>query len=232
MTTHTDETDQRHRYECDPCDRRGPLRDDRAKAARDAQQHDIGFHDGTLTCDLVQVVWVTPSRGSSGRTHTDPDCHFLAKAERAKETTREHAWRPVCGTCQGKGQTDGGDQTLNQLIADPDVGPEDLLTDGGVPLGDRNQCPHCSASFPARRSARREANELVEHIENIHAELVTDGGLERPPFVDPDVEVVECHFCHETWPPEAVDGFDLSAEDEYYPRMVPVCPEHVAGGCR
>jgi len=28
-----------------------------------------------------------------------------------------------------------------------------------------------------------------------------------------------------------VDGFDLSTEDEYYPNMVPVCPEH-AGGCR
>jgi len=46
-------TDQRHRYECDPCDRRGPLRNDRDQAARDAQQHDIGFHDGTVTCELV-----------------------------------------------------------------------------------------------------------------------------------------------------------------------------------
>lgn len=54
---------------------------------------------------------------------------------------------------------------------------------------------------------------------------------ERPPFVDPNAEIVTCHFCSQTWEPTAVDGFDLSAEDEYYPKMVPVCPEH-AGGCR
>lgn len=54
---------------------------------------------------------------------------------------------------------------------------------------------------------------------------------ERPPFVDPTAEYAVCHFCGQTWEPTAVDGFDLSEEDEYYPKMVPVCPEH-AGGCR
>lgn len=54
---------------------------------------------------------------------------------------------------------------------------------------------------------------------------------ERPPFVDPMDEYAVCHFCGQTWEPTAVDGFDLSTEDEYYPKMVPVCPEH-AGGCR
>jgi hypothetical protein len=58
-----------------------------------------------------------------------------------------------------------------------------------------------------------------------------DNQPERPGFVDPHVEVVECHFCGLTWDPAAVEGFDLSAEDEYYPNMVPVCPEH-AEGCR
>ena len=53
----------------------------------------------------------------------------------------------------------------------------------------------------------------------------------RPGFVDPNVEQVRCHFCDRVWDPSMVDGFDLSAEDEYYPNMVPVCPEH-AGGCR
>lgn len=54
---------------------------------------------------------------------------------------------------------------------------------------------------------------------------------ERPPFVDPDAEYVTCHICGQTWDPTAVDGLDLSTEDEYYPTMVPVCPEHM-GGCR
>lgn len=54
---------------------------------------------------------------------------------------------------------------------------------------------------------------------------------ERPPFVDPNVEIVECYFCNRTWKPAVVDGFDLSTEDEYYTNMVPVCPEN-AGGCR
>lgn len=54
---------------------------------------------------------------------------------------------------------------------------------------------------------------------------------EIPPFVDPNAEFVACHFCGLTWQPEAVEGFDLSPEDEYYPQMVPVCPEH-AEGCR
>ena len=56
-------------------------------------------------------------------------------------------------------------------------------------------------------------------------------GTDRPAFVDPNAEFVRCHFCGQTWEPSAVDGFDLSTEDEYYPKMVPVCPEH-AGGCR
>ena len=53
----------------------------------------------------------------------------------------------------------------------------------------------------------------------------------RPPFVDRTAEVARCHFCGQTWEPTVVEGFDLSTEDEYYPKMVPVCPEH-AGGCR
>jgi len=54
---------------------------------------------------------------------------------------------------------------------------------------------------------------------------------DRPPFVPHHVERAECYFCGRGWNPSAVDGFDLSAEDEYYPKMVPVCPEN-AGGCR
>ena len=60
---------------------------------------------------------------------------------------------------------------------------------------------------------------------------MTDGS-ERPAFVDPHAEFVECHFCDRAWDPTAVDGFDLSREDEYYPNMVPVCPENAGVGCR
>lgn len=65
-------------------------------------------------------------------------------------------------------------------------------------------------------------------------QLVTDGGQvdsTRPAFIDPLTEWVECHFCGRVLEPTECDGFDLSTEDEYYPRMVPVCPEH-DGGCR
>lgn len=54
---------------------------------------------------------------------------------------------------------------------------------------------------------------------------------DRPAFVDPNAEIVYCHFCGAGWDPTAVDGFDLSEPGEYYPKMVPACPEH-AGGCR
>jgi len=54
---------------------------------------------------------------------------------------------------------------------------------------------------------------------------------DRPPFIDPNAEYAICHFCGEMWEPTAVDGIDLSDEDEYYPKMVPACPERV-GGCR
>jgi hypothetical protein len=84
---------------------------------------------------------------------------------------------------------------------------------------------------------------IIPQTDSDQAQLVTDGGTderrttqderrdERPPFVDANAEVAECYFCGQTWEPAAVDGFDLSGEDEYYPKMVPVCPEH-AGGCR
>lgn len=65
--------------------------------------------------------------------------------------------------------------------------------------------------------------------DNPHTTDATDS--ERPPFIKPHVTVVTCHFCNRTWHPEYVDGFDLSQEDEIYPNMVPVCPEH-GPGCR
>ncbi len=54
---------------------------------------------------------------------------------------------------------------------------------------------------------------------------------EKPAWVDPNSEYEVCHFCGETWDAAVVDGFDLSGDEDYYPKMVSVCPEH-AGGCR
>ena len=59
-----------------------------------------------------------------------------------------------------------------------------------------------------------------------------DGGTDRPAFVDPNADYVLCHFCGLEWKSWQIEGFDLSAEDEYYPNMVPVCPEHAGVGCR
>ncbi len=58
-----------------------------------------------------------------------------------------------------------------------------------------------------------------------------ESGTQRPGFVDPQSEVEYCYFCGKAWDPEVVEGFDLSDEDEYYPKMVPACPEHTEG-CR
>lgn len=47
----------------------------------------------------------------------------------------------------------------------------------------------------------------------------------RPPFVPRNTDYVDCHICGETIGAEIVDGMDVSADDEYYPEMVPVCPD-------
>ena len=59
-----------------------------------------------------------------------------------------------------------------------------------------------------------------------------DENREIPPFVDQNADYVLCHFCGLEWKPHEVEGFDLSAEDEYYPKMKPVCPEIDGRGCR
>jgi predicted RNA-binding Zn-ribbon protein involved in translation (DUF1610 family) len=195
MTTDTDETDQRHRYECDPCGIEGPLRDHRDRAARDAQQHDVGFHDGTITCEVVAFEVATD--GGKDLLEACPECDGTKFKVRVSSVHK------------------------NLRTGDIDA---------------KYKCGNCGATFDEPRLRERRAPAPLNGTAKLLADaepgdILTDGGLERPPFVDPDVEVVECHFCHETWPPEMVDGFDISAEDEYYPRMVPVCPEH-RGGCR
>jgi hypothetical protein len=292
MTTSTDETDQRHRYECDPCGIEGPLRNHRDRAARDAQQHDIGFHNGTITCELVAFEVATDGGRRGGRlihdtddlTYACPECdeagNVYERASRGdprgivtdgydcrchdcgarfdREAVVERECKRHTGG-RGGGQLSPAGQTLEQMD------PDDLVTDGGTRMvkacpecdstkfkarvssvhknlrtGDldaKYKCGGCGATFddPVVREAHRGhgLRGTARLLEDTDPEdILTDGGLERPPFVDPDVEVVECYFCHETWEPEAVDGFDLSDEDEYYPRMVPVCPEHAAGGCR
>lgn len=56
-------------------------------------------------------------------------------------------------------------------------------------------------------------------------ELVTDGGV--PAFLDPQTDWVECFICGQHIEDMSrVGGMDLSDPDEYYPKMVPVCPSH------
>jgi len=78
-----------------------------------------------------------------------------------------------CGSCGWAPAsiilTQGGWECYN-CGAPPGADPEPVMCDGGVSLGDRVECPYCTASFPARRSARREANELASHIEEHHPE--------------------------------------------------------------
>jgi len=50
--------------------------------------------------------------------------------------------------------------------------------------------------------------------------------MSRPAFIDPNTEWVECWVCGAMVDPEVAGGIDLSTEDEYYPKMKPVCPKH------
>jgi hypothetical protein len=50
---------------------------------------------------------------------------------------------------------------------------------------------------------------------------------ERPAFVDPTTEWVECWICGQIIEDMSrVEGIDVSGPDEFYPRMKPVCPKH------
>lgn len=49
----TDAPRRRHRYVCEACELTGPGRKVRGQATRDAQQHDVAYHDGDLTCGVV-----------------------------------------------------------------------------------------------------------------------------------------------------------------------------------
>lgn len=54
---------------------------------------------------------------------------------------------------------------------------------------------------------------------------------DRPPFVDPNTEWVECWVCGRLLTDlSRVEGIDLSDDDEYYPDMAPVCPKHANDG--
>lgn len=49
---------------------------------------------------------------------------------------------------------------------------------------------------------------------------------ERPAFIAPDVDYVECFSCGQNVEDlSRVDGVDVSGPDEYYPEMKPVCPD-------
>lgn len=58
---------------------------------------------------------------------------------------------------------------------------------------------------------------------------------DRPPFIPPDVRYVECYICGRHIEDfSRVEGLDVSADDAYYPEMVPVCRDgnhrsHITG---
>lgn len=50
---------------------------------------------------------------------------------------------------------------------------------------------------------------------------------DRPVFIDPQTDSVECFVCGQHIEDMSrVEGMDVSEPDEYYPKMVPVCPKH------
>lgn len=67
-----------------------------------------------------------------------------------------------------------------------------------------------------------------EEVGNLpHGLDLPESDNERPPFIGPTTEWVECHLCGQVISDMSrVEGIDISAPDEYYPRMVPVCPQH------
>lgn len=51
-----------------------------------------------------------------------------------------------------------------------------------------------------------------------------------PAFLDPMTDWVECFICGQHIEDlSRVEGMDLSDSDEYYPKMVPICPSHKVG---
>lgn len=73
------------------------------------------------------------------------------------------------------------------------------------------------------------AREKLDVDEDDDRDVATDGGQVndgRPAFIDPQTEWVTCWFCGRTLDPEIAEGIDVSDEDEYYPRMKPICPTH------
>lgn len=212
MSTPTDETRDSGGYQA-TCDEHettwyGPARINRHRAATDAQAHDYEEHDGEIPVAGIDTKDVVGAEAPSP---------FRILPDGGEETVIIAAGREVYHT-------------------DPDCQfLKSAKTTRKVPLASVtiDECRVCAGTAERNDTQDHSLNSRLHELAESDEEItVTDGGIQRPPFVGPDVEVVECHFCHETWPPEAVDGFDLSDEDEYYPRMVPVCPEHAAGGCR
>lgn len=47
---------------------------------------------------------------------------------------------------------------------------------------------------------------------------------DRPPFVPPGIDYVECHICGRIIDDfSRVEGMDISPDEQYYPDMVPIC---------
>jgi len=88
-------------------------------------------------------------------------------------------------------------------------------------------CRQCDIEQRAEERAKRRLDEDDDDEEGTDPVPLPDGG--RPAFIDPRTEWVECYHCGATLDPEECDGVDVSDDDEYYPRMKPVCPgEHRA----
>jgi hypothetical protein len=65
------------------------------------------------------------------------------------------------------------------------------------------------------------------------SERPTQVADERPAFIDPQTDWVECWMCGQVISDlSRVTGIDISRADEYYPTMVAVCPSYNTGSER
>jgi hypothetical protein len=98
------------------------------------------------------------------------------------------------------------------------------------------ECKDCAGDVAEYDRGDSEGHlQSLEEAAKSGFEIRTDGGLEghtdrqddRPAFLPPDVEYVECYICGQHIEDlSRVEGLDVSGPEEFYPTMKPVCRTH------
>lgn len=195
-------------------------------------------------------VWIVSQVAGSreGSYHTDPNCPSLARDDvdpmrKPFSLIWKNTDREPCSKCAIFVGTKAG----KKYHTDPDCGglatcervrPRTLIESSErAGPGNRDLCRLCDEGDEVYRNAGNTSpsgayNDLVERAREIHGDdldLMTDGGrtVDRPAFIPPDMDYVECYLCgRQITDLSLAEGLDISDDDEYYPKMVPICRDN------